>query len=268
MTTSSTFIAGDGAGYESMMGRWSKRLAPQFLDFCGLGELPRVLDLGCGTGHLAGTLALRTQRTAIDAVDLAPAYVEHARAQYPDPRIAFGLGDACELPFADASFDAVLSQLVLHFVPRTRDALAEMCRVAKPGAVVAATVWDVRGGLVATRLFFDTAAMIDPVAAERRARLYTRPLTRPGELGAAWRDAGLTQVSEGVLHIRMEFACFADYWAPYLGNEGPVAEYVRGLDPAQREAVETAVRAAYLDGEADGPRSFAALAWAVKGVVL
>jgi len=70
-----------------------------------------------------------------------------------------------------------------------------------------------------------------------------------------------------LLCIRMEFASFADYWAPYLGREGPGAEYVRTLDEGAKARLEAAVRAAYLDGEPDGPRSYAALAHAVKGTV-
>jgi SAM-dependent methyltransferase len=155
-------------------------------------------------------------------------------------------------------FDRVLSLLVLHFVPRADEAIAEMRRVAKPGAVVGAAVWDARGGWVASRLFFDTASVLDPKAGERRARNYTRPLTRPGELPTAWRAAGFVDVTESVLCIRMDFTSFADYWAPYLGKEGPGAQYVRTLDEAHRARLEDAVKAAYLDGEADGPRSCAA----------
>ena len=141
-----------------------------------------------------------------------------------------------------------------------------MLSIAKSGAVVAAAVWDVRGGFVANRLFYDTAAALDIKGAERRARNYTRPMTRPGDLAAAWRDAGFVNIAETTLQIRMEYASFADYWSPYLGKEGPGADYVSSLDDAQRSRLETAVRAAYLDGEDDGPRSYAALAWAVKGV--
>jgi hypothetical protein len=132
--------------------------------------------------------------------------------------------------------------------------------------VLGAAVWDVRGGFVANRLFFDTAAALDPAAGARRARNYTRPLTRPGELAAAWRAAGLHDIVETRLTIRMEFTSFDDYWAPYLGRDGPGAEQVRSLGEAERTRLEAAVRAAYLDGDADGARSYAALAWAVKGV--
>jgi len=66
----------------------------------------------------------------------------------------FETGDACNLQLADRSFDRVFALLVLHFVPRTEQGISETLRVARPGAVVAAAVWDARGGFVANRIFF------------------------------------------------------------------------------------------------------------------
>jgi SAM-dependent methyltransferase len=266
MSTTSTYTATDGAGYEQMMGRWSRRLAPVFLQFTGIANGERVLDLGCGTGHLAAAMLRVSQPARVDGVDAAESYVAHAKSQYPDPRLDFRVGDACALDYTAGTFDRVLSLLMLHFVPQPALAIAEMRRVAKPGAVVAAAVWDARGGMVAHRMMLDTAAAIDSGAAELRARSLTRPMTRPGELAAAWRAAGLRDVAETSLQVRMEFAAFADFWEPFTGKEGPIAAYIGSLGGELRSRVEAAVRAAYLDGEPDGPRSYAALAFAVKGV--
>ena len=248
------------------MGRWSRRLAGPFLDFVGSADGESVLDVGCGTGSLTFALKERCQPKQLRAVDFSPVYIEHAARRNHDPRIAFEIGDACALKFPDRTFDRVLSLLMLHFVPKADQAVAEMRRVARPGAVVGAAVWDARGGFVATRMFFDTAAVLDTKASERRARSYTRPMTRPGELKRAWLAAGLTDVVETTLSIRMEYASFDDYWAPYLGKDGPQAEYVATLSEAERERLRNALRLAYVDGEPDGPRSYAALAWAVKGI--
>lgn len=266
ITTSSTFVAADGDGYELQMGRWSRRLCEPFLDFTGTATGEDILDVGCGTGCLAQALVRRCQFRQLRGIDFSPVYVAHATRHNADPRITFEVGDACALDLPNHSFDRVLSLLVLHFVPNTERAIAEMLRVARPGAVVAAAVWDARGGFVANRIFFDTAAALDPNATERRARNYTRPMTRPGELGNAWRAAGFQQVSEIMLSIRMEFTSFEDYWAPYEGKDGPGAEYMATLAPADRATLREAVRLAYVDGEVDGPRSYAAVAWAVKGV--
>ena len=266
MNVSSTFAAADGDGYELVMGRWSNRLAMPFLDFAGTRDGERVLDVGCGTGHLAQAIVERSMPSEVRAIDFAPAYIDYAKSRSRDLRVVFEVGDACAMTFADHTFDRVLSLLVLHFVPQTAQAISEMRRVTKPGGVVAAAVWDVRGGFVANRIFFDTAAALDPKANDRRARNYTRPMTKPGELATAWREAGLHDVVESTLSIRMEFTSFEDYWAPYDGREGPAAEYVASLGKAERSRLIDALRAAYLDGEPDGLRSYAALAWAVRGI--
>lgn len=265
MSAPSTFSAADGEGYERIMGRWSRRLAGPFLDFVGTADDEDVLDAGCGTGCLALALAGRCDPRRVHGIDLAPAYIQYARGRSRDPRIAFDVGNLHALELPDASYDRVLALLVLHFVPKTGQAIAEMRRVARPGAVVGAAVWDARGGYVANRIFFDTAAALDPDANERRARNYTRPLTRPGELAAAWRAAGFTDVEETLLAIRMEFESFDDYWGPYSAKDGPQADYVATLDAPKRERLREALQRAYLDGEQDGARSYAALAWAVKG---
>ena len=269
MTTSSTFTATDRDAYEQQMGRWSRRLAEPFLDFAGpVGEGERVLDLGCGTGSLALALGRRSAASRVCGLDFSAAYVEYARRRASgDPRIQFQVGDACAMPFPEASFDRVLSLLMLHFVPRAPAAVAEMRRVGRPGAAAAAAVWDARGGAVAHRLFFDTAAVLAPRADALRARNCARPMSRPGELAAAWLAAGFRDVREAVLTIRMDYAGFEDFWTPYLGGQGPAADYVAGLDASARDRLREPVRRAYLDGEPDGPRSYAASAWAVRGVV-
>ena len=266
MTVSSTFMATDGDGYELQMGRWSRRLAKPFLDFVGTAQEERVLDVGCGTGSLESALRETCQVKQLCGIDFSPAYIGHAARSNQNPRTTFQVADACALPFSNHSFDRVLSLLMLHFVPRAEQAITEMRRVARPGAVVGAAIWDARGGFVANRIFFDTAAALDPKANERRARNYTRPMTRPGELANAWAAAGFRDVVELALSIRMDFTSFDDYWAPYAGRDGPHAEYVSTLSNTERARLREAVRLAYIDGEPDGPRSYVAVAWAVKGV--
>lgn len=267
MAVSSTFVAADGDGYEVQMGRWSRRLAPLFIDFAGVADGGRILDVGCGTGSLTFTLAENEKINGVRGLDFSPAYVDHARRHNTDPRLEFQTGDACALPFADAAFDHALSMLVLQFVPQAELAVREMRRVTRPGGTVAAATWDSRGGLVYYRLFFDTAAMLDPKANERRARAYSRPMSRPGDLERVWHAAGLQNVVGGMLTIRMDFASFSDYWTPNEGKDGPIAEYVGTLGAELKARLRAKVELAYLDGEPDGPRSYAATAWAVKGTV-
>lgn len=264
---SSTFVAADGDGYNLQMGRWSLRLAPLFIDFTRITLAERILDVGCGTGNLAFSLARNRKIGSIYGIDFSPVYIEHAKHQNHDSRLDFKVGDACALPFEDAAFDHALSMLVLQFVPKADLAVREMRRVTRPGGTVAAVTWDSRGGLVVNRMFFDTAAALDPNANERRAKMCARLLTRPGDLARAWHDTGLEDVVEDMLTIRMDFNSFTDFWTPCEGNDGPIADYVSTLTEEPKAKIRDAVRSAYLDGEEDGPRSYAATAWAVRGKV-
>jgi ubiquinone/menaquinone biosynthesis C-methylase UbiE len=143
----------DSDAYERQMGRWSKRLAEPFLDFAGLIDGDRILDVGCGNGSLTFAIANRSKPFSLIGVDRTAAFIDHAKAKNTNPVIQFQLGDACALPFPNSSFDRVLSLLVLHFIPDTQKALSELRRIACSGATVAAAVWDGRGGFVAQRMF-------------------------------------------------------------------------------------------------------------------
>jgi len=261
------FLSGSGSGYELQMGRWSRRLAPRFLRFAGLSAGSRVLDVGCGTGSLSFCLGNDPAICGVHGVDLSPDYIAYAKQKKFDSRLTFQIGDACSLPFPDQSFDHTLSMLVLQFIPHSEVAIREMRRVTRPGGVVAAATWDSRGGLVAQRIILDTAAVLDSSANDFRARTCTRPMSRPGDLERAWRHAGFVDVAEEMLTMRMDFKSFADFWAPALGRDGPIAEYVATLAPAMRARLREEVRQAYLDGENDGTRSYAAISWAIKGRV-
>jgi ubiquinone/menaquinone biosynthesis C-methylase UbiE len=264
---SSKFHAKSADSYEQLMGRWSRRLARPFLDFAGLAAGERVLDVGCGTGSLTFTIPEVADIGRIEGIDYSEAYVEAARQRNTDPRITLAQGDACALPFPDGSFDRALALLVLHFIPESEQALREMSRVTKPGGVVAAAVWDSYGGMSYQRMFWDTAAVLDPAAATHRRESYFKPLTGSSEMRALWTRIGLSDVTEVPLTIRMDFQDFEDVWRPIAEGEGPLGKYVTGLDDTKRTAFEHALRAAYEAGEPDGPRSFAAVAWACRGVV-
>lgn len=264
---SSIFNVHNAGGYEQLMGRWSRRLAPKFIEFAGVGENERVLDVGCGTGSLTFALAESSTLKEIAAIDFSPVFVDEAKRRNSDPRITIQQADACALPFRDGSFDSSLALLVLHFVPETGRAVAEMRRVVRPGGVVAAVVWDHYGGMPGMRMMVDTVAALSEGGRQLRSRYCFQPMMQPGEMKETFLAQGLTNVLEAELMIRMDYRNFDDYWAPIASGEGPLGKFILSLDPKERERIDAAVRDAYQAGRPDGPRSFANVAWAVRGVV-
>jgi SAM-dependent methyltransferase len=262
----SSFNVRSAAGYERLMGRWSRLLAEPFIRFAGVADGERILDVGCGTGSLTFALPKAAAIGEIAAFDFSPVFVEEAQRRNTDPRITIRQGDATAVPFEDGRFDRALSLLVLHFVPDADKAVAEMRRVVRPGGVVAAAVWDHLGGMSGMRMLWDTAAALDEGAQAPRSRYCFQPMTGPGEMRRSFVAQGLRDVTESSLTIRMDYENFADYWEPISAGEGPIGQYVAGLDPPRQDRLSEALRTAYEAGRPDGPRSFAATAWACRGI--
>jgi SAM-dependent methyltransferase len=200
-------------------------------------------------------------------IDIAEPYVAFARARAAGVSPVFEVGNATALPYRDGEFAGAAAQLVLNFVGEPLRALGEMRRVVRPGGALVAAVWDFRGGLVYQRLFWDTAAGIDPAAGVARDRLFSGALALPDGLPDLFARAGLADVERHSLTSRMDYASFDDYWQPLLGGQGPVGTYAAKLAPELRNRVESAVRTAYLAGAPDGPRSMTATAWVARGRV-
>lgn len=267
MPAASTYYASDGPAYERFLGRWTKRLAEPLLDFAAFTAEGALLDVGTGTGSVAHAMAARWPSRQIVGVDVAEPYIGYARSQANGASPAFEIGDAAALRFEDGAFAGVTAQLVLNFVANAKLAIGEIKRVTRAGGTVVAAVWDFRGGLVYQRLFWDTAAGIDPEAATVRDKLFSGPLALPDGLPQLFTAAGLADVRRSSLTIRMDYANFDDYWQPLLGGQGPVGSYIAALEGDKRRDIESAVKRSYCSGAPDGERSMTATAWAVRGTV-
>ena len=91
-----------GGSYEPYVGRWSRMVAPRFLNWVGAPPGLRWLDIGCGTGALSQTVLDTADPDLVIGVDASPAFVAHADLQSADRRLSFQVGDAMALPFEDA----------------------------------------------------------------------------------------------------------------------------------------------------------------------
>jgi SAM-dependent methyltransferase len=249
--------------YEAYVGRWSRLVAPRFLDWLAVPPGRRWLDVGCGTGALSQAVLATADPAEVVGVDPSLPFVAHAAVQVPDARAAFRKGDAERLPVDNGSFDAVVSGLVLNFVPDQPAALREMRRAAQPDGVVAAYVWDYAGGMQMMRYFWDAAIALDPASAEKdQARRF--PICRPEPLTELFTGARLTAVEIQPIEITTHFRDFDDYWSPFLAGQGPAPSYVTSLPEDRRTALRERIRSA-LPAAPDGSISLISRAWAVRG---
>src|ERR1700731_3216922 len=83
----SMFNARDAGNYEKLMGRWSRRLAPLFIEHAGIADGEEVLEIGCGTGSLTFALAQKASLAGLTAIDHSEIYLAAAQAKNHDPRI-------------------------------------------------------------------------------------------------------------------------------------------------------------------------------------
>src|ERR1022692_3584964 len=256
----------DAEAYERFMGRWSRLVAPQLIDFTDLPDRGQFLDVGSGTGALSFALAERKPRAHVRGIDPSKEYVAYANSRnaYPD-RVSFEEGDAQKLRFADASFDASLSLLVFNFIPDPGKALREVRRVTKPGGRISAAVWDYGDGMRMLRAFWDSAASID--AKSERLDEKHMPLCRAGELAELWRQGVLENVHEQPQVITMRFESFADYWDAFLLGQGPAGVFVKSLNHDQVRALRDELKSRVSPSAENLPITLSARVWSVCGTV-
>lgn len=255
----------DGSAYDDFIGRWSRRVAREFLSWLGLPRGAQWLDFGCGTGALTQTILDSASPRRVIGCDRAPAYVEHARRAIGDSRASFSVAELPELPSIAGGFDAAVSGLVLNFLPEPADGVAAMMARVRRGGTVAAYVWDYAGKMELLRIFWDHAVALEPESTDLdEARRF--PLCRSGALEALFRGAGLRDVAAAQISVPTVFRDFDDYWSPFLMGQGPAPGYVQGLAPGDRDRLRAAIQASLLVRR-DGAIALTARAWAVRGGV-
>jgi SAM-dependent methyltransferase len=142
---------------------WQQAASAYVLDAARVGAGMQALDLACGPGLVAGAARLRGAMPT--GLDFAAAMIGLARTAHP--AIRFEEGDAEALPFADASFDAGISNFGIHHVPDPVRALSEARRVLRWDGRMAFTSWAAPAENIAWKLLFDAiSAHGDPKAAK------------------------------------------------------------------------------------------------------
>jgi SAM-dependent methyltransferase len=255
----------DGTGYESYVGRWSRRVAERFLPWLDIRFGASWVDVGCGTGVLTRAIIELEDPASVIGIDPSMRFLTAARSALRDSRVSFVEGEGEALPVEDRSADAVVAGLVLNFLEDPARGVAEMRRIARIGGLVAAYVWDYAGEMQMMRRFWDAAVQLDPAAAAiDEANRF--PIARPLALQAAFTAGRLRDVAVTEIDVPTIFADFDDYWRPFLSGVAPAPAYAMSLEPEARERLRARLERA-LPSEPDGSIALIARAWAVKGRV-
>ena len=249
----SFFVAADA--YDRFMGRYSAPLARPFADFSGVSPGQRVLDVGCGPGALTAELVGRVGPASVSAVDPSEPFVAAMAERHPEVEVR--QAPAEDLPFPDDGFDAALAQLVVHFMTDPVSGLREMGRVTREGGVVSACVWNHAGEDGPLSPFWRIVHDFDDASDESEL-----PGSREGHLAELLTAAGLRDVEDGDVSVRVEHATFEEWWQPFTLGVAPSGSYVASLDPVRRDALRERCRQML----PDPPIVVSAKAWAARGV--
>jgi SAM-dependent methyltransferase len=247
------FDAFEAAGWEEKAAAYERffvvitgRLVEPLLAAASVGAGTRVLDVGTGPGWVAAQAAERG--ASVVGVDVAEAMIARARSAHPGLR--FRWADAHELPFADASFDAVVGNLAVMHLSRPERAIAEFVRVLSPGGRLVLTAW-------ADPLQHRLAGVFLDAVAQARARPPAELPPGPDffrfsdddEFTAALRQQGLASPSVTAITFVVRFASADELWNGMLDATVRVA----ALITRQPEEVRQRIRAAF-DRLAEGYR--------------
>jgi ubiquinone/menaquinone biosynthesis C-methylase UbiE len=258
--TDDTIRFDDGASYELMMGRWSVLAGARFLDWIGVPNGARWIDVGCGNGAFTQLVVERCMPSEVQAFDPSAAQLAYARNRLPaGAPVTWSEGDAMRLPVPDATSDVAVMALVLFFVPEAAVGVAEMCRAVRPGGVVAAYHWDVLGGgfplaaIGAEMLKLGVAPRLPPSVAASTIEASA----------SLWQQAGLQQVRTCQITVQRHFDSFDDYWNSAMPSN-TLRPMFEAMPAEWRELVKSNVRQQLHAG--DGPLDLSARANAVCGI--
>jgi SAM-dependent methyltransferase len=137
-----------GSGnYPTMVEAFLLPLGPRLVEACAIGPGMRVLDVAAGTGNAA--LPAARAGADVTASDLTPAWLAAGReqAEAQGLQLDWVEADAQDLPFADESFDVVMSSIGAMFAPFHQDVADELSRVCRPGGTIGLLSWTPEGML-------------------------------------------------------------------------------------------------------------------------
>ena len=228
----------DSVAYERFIGRWSRAVVPKFLEWLAVPAGAHWLDAGCGTGIQAETILQQCAPASVHATDIEPGQVEAAARGWAKGRAQFAVADVCNLPYADASFDAVASALLINFVPQPQEAVKELARVARPGGLVAGFVWD----------FTEERSPSGPLRRALRQMGVAVPkvvgteVSRLEDLKHLFDAAGLEQAQTRTIEVCLAYESFEDFWEAQTPDYAPTTKVIRAMREGEQKRLKRILR--------------------------
>lgn len=202
----------------------------------------RVLDLGSGTGYPAlldaQVVGPSGSVVGMDLAEQMLAVAERKARRLGLTNVSFRTGDATNLPFDAASFDAVTSRFCLMFLPEIPKAAAEIARVLKPGAWVAAAVWSAPENNPSIGLAMATIKQVIELPPPDPTAPGIFRLAKQGELAGLFLQAGLSDVTDEEFVGEWPYASAEQYYTILMEIAAPVQNLMANLSEAQRQEVK------------------------------
>src|SRR5215471_14628497 len=231
----------DASAYDRWTGRWSRLFVPALLAAAAVEPRYRVLDVSTGTGEAARmALPVVGAEGSVVGADISPEMLTGARARlYGSPFLPVA-ADGQELPFRDASFDAVVCQLGLQFFPDPARGLGEFRRVLRKDGRVGICVISSPDR---APMWGNLAGVLSRFLPELRDVLFLSfVLHDPRRLEAMLVDAGFRGVHVERTTREDSFESFEEYWEPIEAGVGSMPQAYLRLAATDRRAVREQVQ--------------------------
>jgi len=227
-------------GYELYVGRWSRAISVEFVNWLQPRSNLKWLEIGCGTGALTQAIAENCSPSYLLAIDKSKVYIEQARRSNNLNCISFFNKDINSFKVTD-DFDNITSGLVLNFIPDIATILKKLLKKLKSGGQLSAFVWDYAGHYQPMRFFWDAAKEVTPGAELFDPGKKFANCTENGLIGLL-QELNLEDIQFSSIDKIATFNNFDDYWLPIAAAQGSVSEFINLLTPDEIAEVKQSIK--------------------------